>query len=458
MWQVVRTSTAAGWLAAALVPLALLVLLRLRPHLDARWENHPAHFWLVLSAAAIATGLGHAVSAAARSRRDARLFLISLAFIAAAGFLGLHALATPGVLLGPNAGFELAPPVGLLIGGAFVAVSALELAPRSAAAVIQHSRRLLGALLGMIVLWAVLSLREMPPLGSPLQSEELNGWQVTLGGLGVLLYSAGSLGYFRLYRRRGARFVFAATLAFALLAESMVVIAFADNWRISWWEWHTLMLAAFTVIAWTARQEWHEERFSPLYLDRTLAGTRDASILFADLEGYTTFTERVGPEAATEMLNSYFARLVPLMEDLDGQVHQIIGDAIMVIFNQDGTQPDHSLLAARAALRFQTEAAAVAAEHPEWPRFRVGINSGEVLAGVVGGERGHRKHDLVGDTVNLAARLEGEAAAGEVVIGRGTYEQLPAGTVVEMLPRLVVKGKASPVDAYILRALPEQTG
>src|ERR671914_2724390 len=109
---------------AALVPLGLLILLLAAPDADRRWENQPAHFWLVLAAALLALGLGYAVSMAARRRRDARLFMISLAFMASAAFLGLHALATPTVLVGPNAGFELATPVGLVVAGAPLAASA----------------------------------------------------------------------------------------------------------------------------------------------------------------------------------------------------------------------------------------------------------------------------------------------------------------------------------------------
>ena len=70
------------------------------------------------------------------------------------------------------------------------------------------------------------------------------------------------------------------------------MIAWARNWHVSWWEWHVLMLVAFVVIALAARREWHEERFSALYLDETLAGTKDVSILFADLAGFTPFSER----------------------------------------------------------------------------------------------------------------------------------------------------------------------
>ena len=110
-------------LIAVLAPLALLWLVRTIPDLDKEWEHLPAHFWLVLAAAILAMILGYSVSNAARRRRDARLFLISLGFIAAAGFLGLHALATPGVLVENNAGFEAATPVGLVLGGLLLALS-----------------------------------------------------------------------------------------------------------------------------------------------------------------------------------------------------------------------------------------------------------------------------------------------------------------------------------------------
>ena len=441
------------WALAVLFPLALLLLLRLRPAVDAILENQPVHFWLVLSAAAISTSLGVVVSEAARRRRDARLFLVSLAFVCSAGFLGLHALATPGVLLGSNSGFELATPIGLLLGGAWVAASGLDLSGPAARRVIDSSRLLLGLCFGLIVLWGVFSLANLPPLSGTLLEEELNGWQNALGALGVTFYALGSLGYFRLYRRRRARFAFVVAVAFALLAEAMVVIAFARNWQLSWWEWHVLMLTAFAIIALSARSEWREERFSALYLDQTLAGAREASVLFADLQQYTPYAERTRPGDVAAMLNAYFERLLPPLERSGGDIHQLIGDAIMAVFNKEGDQPDHAVLACRAALALQREAVALAANHPDWPRFRVGVNSGEVLAGVIGAERGHRKHGLVGDTVNLAARLESAAPVGEVVIGAGTYARLPPGALVERLPPLVLKGKSEPVEAYILRGL-----
>jgi class 3 adenylate cyclase len=444
------------WIPIALAPLALLAVLRLRPSLDVHWEQHPAHFWLVLTAAALATGLGYSVSSAARRRRDARLALVSLAFVASAGFLGLHALATPGVLLDKNAGFELATPVGLLLGSVFVVASALEPGPAAAARILGLTRPLLAGLGVLFAAWAAVSLAELPPLDSPLAAEELDGWQLALGGSGVALYTLGAAGYARLYRRRGARLVLLVATGFLLLADALLVVAWAQNWRVTWWEWHVLMLGSFGLIAYAAHREWHEERFSALYLEQTLAGVRDASVMFADLMGFTSFAEERPPPEVAAMLNAYFERLVPLLEERGGEVHQLIGDAVMVVFNKQGDQPEHALLAARAALDFQREAAAIAAQHPEWPRFRVGVNSGEVLAGVVGAGSGHRKHGLVGDTVNLGARLESQAPAGEVVVGAGTYGRLPPGAVVERMPPLELKGKREPVEAYLLHGLREE--
>jgi adenylate cyclase len=89
-----------AWIAAIALPAAAFAALLARPNIDRVWESHPAHFWTVLTAAAASVAVGWAVSSAGRRRRDARLFLVSLACLSSAGFLGLHALATPGVLLG----------------------------------------------------------------------------------------------------------------------------------------------------------------------------------------------------------------------------------------------------------------------------------------------------------------------------------------------------------------------
>src|SRR6476620_659328 len=112
-----------------ILPLVGLAVLVGQPELDMTWEHHPAHFWIVLIAAAVNVLLAYVTNLAAGRYQDARLTLISLAFLSSAGFLGLHALATPGVLLdSPNIGFTIATPVGLIIASVFAAASATPLA------------------------------------------------------------------------------------------------------------------------------------------------------------------------------------------------------------------------------------------------------------------------------------------------------------------------------------------
>src|ERR687887_1219297 len=108
------------WALHLALPLLGLWLLIAQPQFDIHWQHEPTHFWLIAGFAVVNSVIGALMSEAARRRSDARLFLVSLAFLSSAGFLGLHALATPNVLLsGKNAGFVIATPVGLTVASAF---------------------------------------------------------------------------------------------------------------------------------------------------------------------------------------------------------------------------------------------------------------------------------------------------------------------------------------------------
>ena len=114
---------------AVVLPLLGLALLLVRPELDMEWEHHPSHFWLVLLTAAVSVALAYVTNVAAGRYRDARLVLDLVLVPLSAGFLGLHALATPGVLLdSPNAGFSIATPVGLVLAAFFAAASTSSIA------------------------------------------------------------------------------------------------------------------------------------------------------------------------------------------------------------------------------------------------------------------------------------------------------------------------------------------
>jgi adenylate cyclase len=449
------SNRAVAWIVPLALPLALVIVLRSAPAVDARWEDRPAHFWIVLAAGVLNAVLALAITEAGRRRRDARLLLIGLAFLVSAGFLGLHALATPGEIVnGANAGFVLATPVGLVLSGALAAASAVEYGLEASLKIVRRSRALTAAALGVIAAWAVISLNELPPLRDAITPEDATLPLAILAAVGIAAYGYAAFAYFRVWTRRRTLLAIVVAFAFALLAEALLVavVSLPTSWRMSWWEWHVLMAISFGAIAAAAWTEWYEERFSGLYLDETLAGHRDVSVLFADLSGFTPFSEAMGPETVHRMLVAYFGELAPMVIEFGGEVQDFVGDQIFAIFNKRGDQPEHALQAARAALELQKRAEAIRAAHPEWPRFRVGVNTGPVLAGIVG-DRGHRIHGVFGDTVNLGSRLEGQAPAGGVVIAGATRARLPEDAVVEPLPPLQVKGKSEPVTAFVLERL-----
>jgi len=188
--------------AALLLPLLGLVLLVLQPTLDVEWQHQPSHFWIVLAAGALNAVLAYATGSAAKLRGDARVFLVSLAFLAAAGFLGLHALATPGVLLpGTNEGFALATPVGLLVAAIFAAASSLDLSEAQARAVVRHGSWLVWALVVTMVSWGVVSIAKLGPFHGDHAVEQASGPLVVLSIFGLALYVFAVVRYLQLPRQ-----------------------------------------------------------------------------------------------------------------------------------------------------------------------------------------------------------------------------------------------------------------
>jgi adenylate cyclase len=433
-----------------LLPLAGLAALVGNPGIDGLWEHHPAHFWIVLGAGVLAVALSYVMGSAAARRRDGRLLLLSLAFLAAAGFLGLHALATPGVLLdAPNAGFTLAMPVGLVVAACLAAASTLPLDGIRGAGAIPWTRWVQAALVVVLVAWGIVSLAEVPPLGDASIPERSSGPLLVLAGAGVALYVVAAWRYLALYRVRRGMLALVVVSALVLLAEALVATAVSRSWHASWWEWHVLFLGAFALVAYAAHRQWHEERFSDLYLDGTSAGVREMTVLFADLKGFTSFSEQHDPDEVSTMLNAYFSVAIPpIVRRHDGAIDRIIGDALMATFGPHGGREDHALRAARAGLDLQRATAEIADAHPGWPRFRVGINTGPASLGVLGAAGG-RTYSAIGDAVNVAARLEGIAPVGGVSLGGETARRLPDAQT-ESLGLVSVKGREAPVEAFLL--------
>jgi adenylate cyclase len=183
----------------------------------------------------------------------------------------------------------------------------------------------------------------------------------------------------------------------------------------------------------------------------------EVTALFADLRGFTTFSEQATPAEIMTMLNRYHAATTPCVLGNGGTIVQFVGDAILALFNAPARQPDHAMRAARCALAMQEAAGEIAtaedaAGEVDWPRFRIGINTGPALVGNIGSDR-LRNFNAMGDAVNIAARLESTAQPGEVVIGGATYEAIRRFAEVHPLGDIELKGKREPVTAYVLTAL-----
>ena len=448
---------AVGVAAAAALPLIGLVSLLLRKHLDPHFENYQAHFVTFGVVGAVAFALGYAAGEAANRRGDARVLLLSLAFMATGGFLGLHAIGTPGVLFTRDlAGFQVAIPVGLLVSAVFAAGSAFVDVRRGIAPLVIRRRKLLRiAVLLAMAGWFVWTVAELPPLRNP-NSEAAKGSLLTgLAIAGTVVYAVSAARYWTLFRHRRSFLAVAVIACFFLLSEAMIGVAATGErkWHASWWEWHGLIVTAYLIIGFAVQREWRDERFRHLYLPTTRERRQRISVLFGDLVGYTRFAEGSTPAEVAAVLDAYWGLAAPLItRRFGGELEKFIGDGMLATFNSRGDQPDHAVRAAHAGLALQQEVAQLRERHPDWPRLRIGINTGEAVLREIGGA-GHVAYPLVGDTVNTGSRLESLAPAGGVLVGEETYDELPDGAVVELRSGLRMKGKDDVIDAYVLLAL-----
>jgi class 3 adenylate cyclase len=229
-----------------------------------------------------------------------------------------------------------------------------------------------------------------------------------------------------------------------------VAVAVDRVWQPSWWAWHALVVIGYLLVFAAARREWSEDRFHKLYLPATREHSGEVSVLVGDLQEFTRFSVARDPLEVAAMLRAYYSAAAPLISRrFGGEVEKFAGDGVFAIFNRNGDQPDHAMLAVEAAAALQEVSAAVRREHPDWPGLRVGVNSGAVLLSEMGG-RGYVSFPAVGDPVNMAARLQAAAPVGGVLVGESTRQRLPDDVALVAVPQMLLKGKDVPVDAYLL--------
>ena len=202
--------------------------------------------------------------------------------------------------------------------------------------------------------------------------------------------------------------------------------------------------------------------FSPDLADHLLADPRRAelggeiavvTILFADLGSYSTYAEKRAPADVVAMLNEYFGIALPAIHEFGGVPVQLAGDAVMAVFGAPKAAPDHASRACAAALTILERTEPLAAGPRAGPRFHIGVNSGPALVGNIGSEE-YRNFTAIGDTTNLAARLQGIAKPGDVVIGPTTATELDDRFELSPLGPVLVKGRVDPTEVFALRSAP----
>jgi len=199
-----------------------------------------------------------------------------------------------------------------------------------------------------------------------------------------------------------------------------------------------------------------ERMVSPAVIDQLnpddlqLGGRRvEITVLFADIRGFTSFSETLQPERLVAVLNRHLAAAADAVLNQEGTIDKFLGDAIMAWFNAPIPQPDHTTRAVRAAVGLRS---AIQELHAELPpefhlSFGVGIHTGEAVLGLVGTEK-RLEYTAIGDCVNTAKRIQENAGPGEILVSAEVYARIRDQVSVLHSAPILAKGKREPVRVY----------
>ena len=203
-----------------------------------------------------------------------------------------------------------------------------------------------------------------------------------------------------------------------------------------------------------------ERYHSPAVVNRILSFTStdsaidaqelDATVLFSDIVGFTSLSEKMEPHRVSLMLNDYFAEMTDIIFSQDGTLDKFIGDAIMAIFGAPIQMEDHAVRAVRTALEMQKRLQLLNEEKFTAIPFqiRIGINSGRVVAGDIGSPK-RIEYTVLGNTVNIASRLESSVAKpDQIVVGENTHEMIKDFFETQALGPSSLKGLQKSIMVY----------
>ena len=213
-----------------------------------------------------------------------------------------------------------------------------------------------------------------------------------------------------------------------------------------------------------AQRRLFEKMVSPRVIEQldpdqiALGGKRsEITTLFADIRGFTTYSERLSPEALVSVLNQYLKSAADAVLAEEGTIDKFMGDAVMAWFNAPIPQPDHTLRAVKAALGIK---AGIEALHERLPEdahlsFGAGIHFGEAVLGVIGTEQ-RIDYTAIGDSVNTAKRIQENSEMGQILISEEAYQLVKKEIEVKEVAAITAKGKSKPVKVYEVIGLKEK--
>jgi class 3 adenylate cyclase len=180
---------------------------------------------------------------------------------------------------------------------------------------------------------------------------------------------------------------------------------------------------------------------------------KQVTVLFCDLAGSTTIAERLGPDARHALVGRFFDVVLAEVHRYEGTVNQFLGDGIMALFGAPVAHEDHARRAVLAALGIQREMDSLPAPASDLALMvRIGLNTRPVVVGTIG-DNLRMDYIAIGDTTNLAARLQQMAAPGEVYLSDATYRPLAPWIEAESLGTRTIRGRREPVTVYRARGL-----
>ena len=199
-----------------------------------------------------------------------------------------------------------------------------------------------------------------------------------------------------------------------------------------------------------------ERMVSPAVIDQLdpnklqLGGKRvDITAIFADVRGFTTFSESQEPEKLVSVLNRYLGAMAEAVLSQEGTIDKFMGDAIMAWFNAPVPQKDHTLRAVKAAIAIRDAFEALYKELPkeEHLAFGAGIHYGDAVLGLIGTDR-RLEYTAISDSVNTTKRLQENSAKNQIIISKAAYERVKNDVEVNPLEPVAAKGKATPLEVF----------